>query len=95
MTNDEFFCSWALKELEERMRWNMPASKAVRLLKADARESRKALNRARRSHVAQQAAIKRKLNQRLVEIEKGSRDRRDVQAAEMEKRRWEILTASR
>jgi len=69
----------------------MPASKIARGLKADVREFRKVMARAKRSHVAQQAAIKRKLNERLVLLEQESRARQDVQDAEMEKCRWNLI----
>jgi len=95
MNNDEFFRSWALRELEAHVKRNMPGARLARQLRADARDSKKALARARRSLANAQAASKRKLNERLVLLEQESRARQDAQDAKMEKRRWEILTASR
>jgi len=90
MTHDEFR-SWALKRLEEQMRRNMPSVKLARQLKASQLESRKAMARARRSLVASQAASQRKLNNRLAELDRESRERREAQDAESERRRWDLL----
>jgi len=90
MTHDEFR-AWSLKQLEEHMKRGMPVARIVRQLKAGQRESRKSLARARRSLAAQQASSKRKLDQRLAELERASRERGAAQDAELERRRWDLL----
>jgi len=55
-----------------------PGAKLARQLKASQRESGKALARARRSLAASQASSQRKLNQRLVDLERASRERREA-----------------
>jgi len=85
---------WALGQLEAYMRRNMPAVKAVRQLRADSRETKKALDRALRAQASKQASTQRKLNQRLTDLELASRKRQASQDAEMEKRRWDLLAGS-
>jgi len=94
MTNDPL-CAWAIEAWKKEALRNLPSVKLARPLKADNRESQKALARARRSLAASQAASKRKLSERLVEIERVSRERREVRDRELGQKRWEILTASR
>jgi len=90
MTNDPLR-AWAIKAWEKGAIRNMPAAKLARQLKAERRESKRAWGRARRSLLASQAASQRKLNQRLADLERESRDRREVQDREFEERRWELL----
>jgi len=73
---------------------NMPTAKAARQLKADGRESRKALASARRSMAAQQAATQRKLHERQADIERTFRERREVRDREFEERRWDLIARS-
>jgi len=93
MTNG--FHDWAMQAWVKEVTKNMPTAKAVRQLKADGRESKKALASARRSMAAQQAATQRKLNQRQVDIEKMFRERREVRDREFEERRWDVLMGQR
>jgi len=90
MINDEL-SAWAAKAWEAEVLKNMPAAKAVRQLKTSNRESKKALVRARRSLAASQASSQRKLNQRLTDIEREFRDRREARDAEFEQKRWAVL----
>jgi len=85
------FQDWALRQLEAQVKRNMPAAKAARQLKADNRDSRKAMARARRSLANAQAASKRKLNERLVLLEQESRARQNTQDAESDLRLWNLL----
>jgi len=90
MTNEEFG-AWAMKAWEAEVLKNLPAAKATRQLKASQRDSRKAMARSRRSLAASQASSQRKLNQRLADIERASRERREAQDREFEERRWDLL----
>jgi len=83
--------AWALRQLEAQVKRNMPVARLARQLKADNRESRKAMARARRSLANAQAASKRKLNERLVLLERESRARQDTQDAESDRRCWDLL----
>jgi len=91
MMTSDLFQAWALKQLEEHMRRNMPSVKVARQLKASQRESKKAMVSARRSLAASQASSQRKLHLRLAELERVSRERREAQDREFEERRWEII----
>jgi len=90
MTNDPLR-AWAIKAWEKEVTRNMPAAKLVRQLKADQRESRKGLARAKKSLAATQAAGQRKLSQRLTDLERAFRDRREAQDREFEEKRWALL----
>jgi len=94
MTPDDL-SAWAVKAWEREVLKNMPSAKAARQLKADGRESRKALASARRSMAASQAATQRKLNQRQVDIEREFRERREVRDREFEQKRWDLLVGKR
>jgi len=94
MTPDDL-SAWAVKAWEREVLKNMPMAKAARQLKADGRESRKALATARRSMAAQQASNQRKLNQRQADIERTFRERREARDREFEQRRWDLLIGSR
>jgi len=76
--------AWAVKAWEREVLKNMPMAKAARQLKANSRESRKALASARRSLAAQQAATQRKLHQRQASIERTFRERREAIDREFE-----------
>jgi len=93
MTNE--FHDWAMQAWVKEVTKNMPAAKAVRRLKAGRVESRKSLTSARRSMVASQAAIQRKLNERQIAIEREFRERERIRDAEMERKRWDLLIGSR
>ena len=95
MTNDELLRAWAVKAWEKEVTRNMPTVKAARQLKADGRESRKALASVRRSQAAQQASIQRKLHQRLAGIERECRERREAIDREFEQKRWDLIIGSR
>jgi len=73
MTSDELQ-AWAMKAWEAEVLKNLPAAKAARRLKVGQRESRKAVERARRSLATRQASTKRRLDTRLAEIERVARD---------------------
>ncbi len=90
MTNKEF-SAWAMKAWEAEVLRNLPATKARHARQAAQRESTKAMARARRSLLAQQASAKRKLNMRLAEIEQEFRGRRETSDRLVEERRWEII----
>jgi len=90
MTNDEFR-SWAMKVWEKEAIRSMPAARARRVLQASQREYKKELARARRSLVAFQAASQRKLNKRLAELDRESREWREAQDAESDRRLWNLL----
>jgi len=94
MIND-LFRAWALEQLEGHMRRNMPVVKMARQLKVSQRESKKAMVRARRSLAASHAATQRKLNQQLSDLERESRERREVTDREFEERRWDLIMGSR
>jgi len=93
MTHDEFR-SWALKQLEEHMRRNLPSVKLARQLKASQRESKKAMAHARRSLASSLASSKRKLDLRLSDLEREFRERREASDREFEQRRWDLVTGS-
>jgi len=93
--NREEYAAWAVEAWKKEVLKNMPTAKAARQLKADGRESRKALARARRCLAAQQAANQRKLNQRLADIERTFRERREASDREFEERRWAVLMGQR
>jgi len=93
--NREEYAAWAVEAWKKEVLKNMPASKAVRQLKVDSRESRKAWASARRSLAAQQASIQRKLHQRLADIARESGARREVRDREFEERRWDLLVGKR
>jgi len=90
MTNDAFR-DWAVEAWKKEVLKNLPAAKAARQLKVGQRESRKALAQVRRTLAAQQASAKRKLNTRLAEIERESRDRREARDREFEQARWDLV----
>jgi len=89
--NREEYAAWVQAAWEREVLKNMPMAKAVRQLKADSRESRKALASARRSMVASQAATQRKLHQRQADIEREFRERREANDREFAERRWRVL----
>jgi len=91
MTNDELR-TWAMKAWEKEVVRNSPGAKASRSLRASLSQSRKDMARARRSLAAQQAASQRKLNQRLADIERVARDRREASDRELEEKRWQLIT---
>jgi len=93
MTNDEFR-AWAMQAWVKEVTKNLPTAKAARQLKADSRESRKALASARRSMAAQQASNQRKLNQRQIDIERTFRERREARDRELEEKRWDLIARS-
>jgi len=93
MTSD-LFQAWALKQLEEHMRRNMPGARAVRQLKADLSQSRKDMARARRSLAASHAASQRKLNHHLAEAERASREAREASDRKFEEKRWALIMDS-
>jgi len=95
MTPDELLRAWAVKAWEKEVIRNMPMAKATRRLKADSRESKKALASARRSMAAQQASNQRKLHQRQADIARVSRERREASDREFEQRRWDLIIGSR
>jgi len=90
MTNDEFR-AWSLKQLEASMRRNMPAARIARLLKADARESKKAFARARRALASREASSRRKFNQDLTDIERLASARLAASDRELEEKRWQLI----
>jgi len=90
MTNDELL-TWALKAWEKEVVRNSPGAQASRSLRASLSQSKKDMARARRSLAASQASSKRKLNQRLADIERVARDRREVQDREFEQKRWDLI----
>jgi len=94
MTNEELR-DWAMQAWIKEVTKNMPTAKAIRQLKADGRESRKAWASARRSLVASQASTQRKLNQRQADIEREFRERREASDREFEQRRWDVLVGKR
>jgi len=94
MLNDELRV-WAMKAWEKEVLRNLPAAKLARQLKASQRESGKAWDRARRSMAASQASSQRKLNQRLAELERASRERREALDREFEEKRWVLLMGKR
>jgi len=87
--------AWAVKAWEREVLKNMPVAKAARQLKADGRESRKALASARRSLAASQASNQRSFRQRQADIEREFRERREASDREFEQRRWDLLIGSR
>jgi len=91
VNNDDPLRVLALGILAERMRRNMPSVKLARQLKASQRESMRAMVRARRSLSASQASSKRKLDLRLSDLERESRDRQLAQDAESDRRCWNLL----
>jgi len=93
--NREEYAAWAVEAWKKGVLKNMPAVKAARQLKAGQRESRKALALARRSLAASQAATRRKLNQRLADLERTSLERREVRDREFEDMRWDLLVGKR
>jgi len=93
MTNDELR-AWAMKAWEKEVIQNSPAAKASRSLRANLSQSKKDMARARRSLSASQASSKRKLNQRLVDLERASRERREASDREFEERRWQLIIDS-
>jgi len=93
MTND-LFRAWALQQLEEHMRRNMPSAKAVRDLKTSQRSNKKELVRMNRAFSARRAAINRRFRERQQEIETASRKRQlEMDAADW-KRRLDLLSGS-
>jgi len=93
MTPDDL-SAWAVEAWKKEVLKNMPTAKAVRQLKADGREFRKALASARRSMAAQQASTQRKLHQRQADIEREFRERERIRDAEMERKRWDLIVRS-
>jgi len=53
--------------------------------------SQRAMVRVRRSLAASQAASQRKLNQRLADLERASRERREALDRELGEKRWDLL----
>jgi len=90
MTNDELR-AWAVKAWGKEVIRNSPGAKAGRSLRASLSQSKKDMARARRSLAASEAASKRKLNQRLADIERASRERREASDREFEERRWDLV----
>jgi len=88
---DDPLRAWAIEAWKKEVLRNVPSAKLVRQLKASQRESQRSMARARRSMLAQQAASQRKLNQRLSDLEKLSRERREALARELEEKQWSIL----
>jgi len=93
MINDELQ-AWAVEAWKKEVLKNLPAAKASRQLKVSQRESKKAMVSARRSLAASQASSQRKLNQRLADIERVSRERREVLDREFEEKRWALIMDS-
>jgi len=93
MTNDELRV-WAMKAWEKEVVRNSPVAKAGRSLRAGLSQSRKDMARARRSLAASEAFSKRKLNQRLADIERASRDRREASDRLVEEKRWQLIIDS-
>jgi len=91
----EEYAAWVQAAWVKEVTKNMPVAKAARRLKADSRESRKALASARRSLAAQQASNQRKFSQRQVDIEREFRERERNRDAEMERKRWDLLVGKR
>jgi len=92
--NREEFAAWVQAAWVKDVTRNMPMAKAARQLKANSRESRKALASARRSLAAQQASNQRKLHQRQGDIEREFRKRRESSDREFEAKRWDCITRS-
>jgi len=93
--NREEYAAWVQAAWEREVTRSMPTAKAVRQLKANSRESRKALASARRSMAASQASNQRKLHQRQADIEREFRERREVRDREFEAKRWDSLVGKR
>jgi len=93
MTNDELR-TWAMKAWEKEVIRNSPGAKAGRSLRASLSQSKKDMARARRSLAASQASSKRKLNQRLADLERVARDRREASDRELEEKRWQLIIDS-
>jgi len=89
--NREECAAWVQAAWVKDVMGKTPGAKLVRQLKASQRESKKAIVRAGRSLAASQASSQRKLNQRLADFERVSRERREAQDREFEERRWELL----
>jgi len=89
--NREEYAAWVQAAWVKDVMHKTPGAKLARQLKAGQRESKKAWGRARRSMAAAQASSKRKLNQRLAELERESRDRREALAREFEEKQWALL----
>jgi len=87
--------AWAIEAWQKEVLRNLPSVKLARQLKVSQRESKKDLARARRSLLASQSSSKRKLDQRLADLERASRGRREAQDREFAEKQWEILRASR
>jgi len=94
MTNDPLR-AWAIEAWKKEVLRNMPSVKLARQFKASQRESKKAWDRARRSLAASQASSQRKLNQRLADLERASRERREALDRELEEKRWNLLTGKK
>jgi len=90
MTNDELR-TWAMKAWEKEVIRNSPGAKAGRSLRASLSQGRKDMVRARRSLSAQQAASQRKLNQRLADLERAARERREASDRELDEKRWALI----
>jgi len=90
----EEYAAWAVEAWKKEVLKSMPTAKAVRRLKADGRESRKALASARRSLAAFQASNQRKLHQRQADIAREFRERQEVRDREFEAKRWDLITRS-
>jgi len=89
--NQEEYAAWVQAAWEKDVLKRTPGAKASRSLRAGLVQSRKDLARARRSLAASQASNKRKLNQRLADLERASRDRREASDRKFEELRWEII----
>jgi len=93
--NREEYAAWVQAAWVKEVMSKTPGAKVVRELKAIQRESKKAMERSRRSLSASQASSQRKLNQRLADLERESRDRRDVKDREFEQKCWQLLMDQR
>jgi len=93
--NREEYAAWVQAAWVKDVMGKTPGAKLVRQLKASQRESKKDMARARRSLAASQSSSQRKLNQRLADLERASRERREAQDREFEEKRWALLMGDR
>jgi len=92
--NREEYAAWVQAAWEKDVMQKAPGAKAGRSLRAGLVQSKKDMARARRSLAASQASSKRKLNQRLADIERASRDRREASDRELDEKRWVLIMDS-
>jgi len=89
--NREEYAAWVQAAWEKDVLKRTPGAKASRSLRASLSQSKKDMVRARRSLASREASGKRKLDQRLADIERASRERREAQDRELEERRWDLI----